>query len=248
MWFSFHRWGDVDTLCLRCGAQLGREWRETVLGCLPDGPLRRLLIGLGQGLGRLVMRALGRHGRHHAVQVGGAGPGGLLPDTPFRLYGLEGRPLGLGLRTMSWSASGLRGAVNAVALDYVAGDGQPLDRKLHLEQAAGVDHRMRTPVRELKTITGLVGEYSPPGQRGSYLDRGNVLKYWNLERICRTPRRKVVIHIDGVPVYVELVRWQEPQDVVLAHLVLGDRTVMAASVNVPYPLLLLMLKGMAPLR
>ena len=192
------------------------------------------------------MMSVGRQHRPHTAEVGRAGPGGLLPDTPFQVYGLKDRPLGLRLRTVSWNKRGLRSVVNAVTLGYAAGDGQQPDRKLQLEQAAGVDNRMRTPVRELKTITSLVGEYGSRGQPDSYLSRGNVLKYWNLERIYRAPRRNVVIHTDGAPVEVELVHWQEPQDVVLAHLVLGDRAVVAASVNIPPTRLLFMLKSMVP--
>ena len=138
--------------------------------------------------------------------------------------------------------------VDAVTLGYVAGDVQQPERKLQLEQAAGVDSRMRTLVRELQTIASLVGGYSPRNQRDSYLRRGNVLKYWNLERVYRAPRRNLVIQIDGHPVKVELVRWQEPQEVVLAHLVLKDHTVMAASVNITPTRLLFMLKGMVTLQ
>ena len=47
--------------------------------------------------------------------------------------------------------------VDAVTLGYVAGDVQHPERKLQLEQAAGVDSRMRTLVRELQTIASLAG-------------------------------------------------------------------------------------------
>ena len=138
--------------------------------------------------------------------------------------------------------------VDAVTLGYVAGDMQQPERKLQLEQAAGVDSRMKTLVRELQTIASLVGGYSPRNQRDSYLRRGNVLKYWNLERVYRAPRRNLVIQIDSHPVKAALVRWQEPQEVVLAHLVLKDHTVMAASVNITPTRLLFMLKGMVTLQ
>ena len=247
MRFSFHRFGDVSTLCLRCGANSGREWKETILGSPPDDPLKRLLIRLGRALGRLMM-SMGRQHRHHTAEVGRADLRGLLSDTPFHVHGLKGQPMRLRLGTVHWNSRGRSGVVDAVTLGYVAGDVQQPERKLQLEQAAGVDSRMRTLVRELQTIASLVGGYSPRNQRDSYLRRGNVLKYWNLERVYRAPRRNLVIQIDGHPVKVELVRWQEPQEVVLAHLVLKDHTVMAASVNITPTRLLFMLKGMVTLQ
>ena len=91
-------------------------------------------------------------------------------------------------------------------------------------------------------------EYSAGSQRGSYLSRGNVLKHWNLERGYLAPRRNVVIHMDGAPVEVKLVRWDVPQQVVLTHLVLKDRTMTAAAVNIPRTRLLLMLQSMVALQ
>ena len=186
MHFSFHRFGDVSTLCLRCGANSGREWKETILGSPPDDALKRLLIRLGRALGRLMM-SMGRQHRHHTAEVGRADLGGLLSDTPFHVHGLKGRPMRLRLGTVHWNSRGRSGVVDAVTLGYVAGDVQQPERKLQLEQAAGVDSRMRTLVRELQTIASLVGGYSPRNQRDSYLRRGNVLKYWNLERVYRAP-------------------------------------------------------------
>ena len=226
---------------------LEESGRETILGSPPDNPLKRLLIRLGRALGRLMM-SMGRQHRHQTAEVGRADLGGLLSDTPFQVHGLKGRPMRLRLGTVHWNSRGRSGVVDAVTLGYVAGDVQQPERKLQLEQAAGVDSRMRTLVRELQTIASLVGGYSPRNQRDSYLRRGNVLKYWNLERVYRAPRRNLVIQIDGHPVKVELVRWQEPQEVVLAHLVLKDHTVMAGSVNITPTRLLFMLKGMVTLQ
>ena len=231
--FYDFRFGMGDNKCRRCGVDSEREWREDVLGCPPDGPLKRPSL-----------RPI-----HHTVEVAGGGLPEELTGVPFPVYGLAGQPLGLVMRRVSWDVGRLRPSIEGIDLLYDTGAGQPPRQRLVLEQAlgAGAVNRMRSPVRELRSIVEVVQEHGARGQRERYADRGNVFRHWNLERLATATRRAVVLSIGGVPVRVDVAQWSDPQQVVLAHVSLNGVEIMAAAVDVPPARLMAMLKGLTPL-
>ena len=171
---------------------------------------------------------------------------GLLTDAPFMVYGLKGNPLGLRLRDLDWSGRGPGRAI----LRYTSGEPGYPQRALDLYQGAdasqhSADERLLT---ELRSIISLVLGCASTEQMKSYLSRGNVHRYWNLDYVSRATRRNVPIQIDGKRAEVELAHWQEPQQVALARLALDGHTVMAVSLGFTHVQLLGLLKSLVALR
>ncbi len=231
--FYDFRFGMDDNKCRRCGVDAEREWRVDVLGCEPDGPLKRPSL---------------RPVRHTADVTEGGLPEELT-GLPFPVFGLAGQPLGLVMRRVSWEIGRLRPSIEGIGLLYHSESGSPPPRRLLLEQAlgAGAVTRMRSPERELRAIVEVVREHGARGQRERYADRGNVFRHWNLERLAAARRGIVELSVGGVPVRVEVAQWSDPQQVVMAHLSLDGVAVMAAAVDIPPARLMAMLKGLAPL-
>ena len=230
--FYDFRFGMGDNKCRRCGVDAEREWKVDVLGCQPEGPLKRPSF---------------RPVRHSVDVTVGSLPEELI-GVPFPVYGLAGQPLGLVMRRVSWDAGRLRPSIEGIGLLYDTGPGRSPRPRLLLEQAlgAGAVTRMRSPERELRAIVEVVREHGARGQRERYADRGNVFRHWNLERLAAAPRRIVELSVAGAPARVEVAQWSDPQQVVLAHLSLNGVAIMAAAVDVPPGRLMAMLKGLAP--
>ena len=87
---------------------------------------------------------------------------------------------------------------------------------------------------ELNAITSLVSSYGTRELRREYLRRGNVHRDWNLERIARTPRRRLTLHARGAPLGVELSCWWEPEQVTLAYATPGGRPILVTSVGISH--------------
>lgn len=170
----------------------------------------------------------------------------LLIDAPFAVYGLKGNPLGLRLRDLDWSV----GNPGRVSLRYTAGEPSSPQHALDLHQGEGLTQESQEErlLTELRAVVSLVLACSPLEQRESYLDRRNVHRDWNLDYLRLAQRRSVTIQIDEQPTAVELARWQEPQQIVLAHLALDGRPAMAVSLGVSQVQLLGLLKGLVALR
>ncbi len=171
---------------------------------------------------------------------------GLLTDAPFMVYGLKGNPLGLRLRDLDWSGRGPGRAI----LRYTSGEPGYPQRALDLYQGAdasqhSADERLLT---ELRSIISLVLGCASTEQMESYLSRGNVHRYWNLDYVSRALRRNVPIQIDGKRAEVELAHWQEPQRIVLARLALDGLPAMAVSLGFTHVQLLGLLKSLVALR
>ncbi len=231
--FYDFRFAMGDNKCRRCGVDAEREWRVDVLGCQPDGPLKRPNL-------RPVRRT---------IDVTESGLPEELTGVPFPVYGLGGQPLGLVMRRVSWDAGRLRPSIEGIGLLYEAGAGQTPHCRLLIEQAAGAGAiaRMRSPVGELRAIVEVVQEHGARGQRERYADRGNVFRHWNLERLVAAPRRTVELSVGGAPVRVEVAQWSDPQQVIVARVSLGGIAVLAAAVDVPPARLMAILKGLVPL-
>ena len=175
----------------------------------------------------------------------------LVADATFPAYGLKGKPLGLRLRSLGWSDSGRGHIIGRVKFGYAAGE--PGEPRRAIELAQGPDTMERSSPEgrlmvDLHAVESVVRGYSPKEVRQEYLRRGNFHRDWNLERISRTARRRLTIHVDGAPVKVELAYWWRPQLVVLARLVLADHPVLAASIGVSHIQLLEILKTMVVLQ
>ena len=170
----------------------------------------------------------------------------VLSDAPFAVYGLKGHSLGLGLSDLDWNTHGPGRAI----LRYTSGEPDNPQRALDLTQDADLsrepdEERM---MAELRAIISLVLGCASTEQRESYERRRNVHRYWNLDYVSRAHRRNVTIQIDGSPTEVELVHWQEPQQIALAHLALDGLPAMAVSLGVSQVQLLGLLKSLVALR
>ncbi len=174
----------------------------------------------------------------------------LLASAAFAVYGLKGSPLGLRLRGVGWGAGGGRRSVDHVSFTYVA-EG-PNQRRRAVELSQGIDVAGRSAEGrlsgEMRQVIGLVMGYGPQELRREYLQRGNVHRDWNLERMSRAERRRLTITINEAPAEVELAHWWEPELIVLAHVTLDGHSVLATSVGITHIELLALLKTMTALR
>ena len=230
--------GYHERSCRKCGRDSTTEWNRR----LPGPPPRTLP-------GRIASLLSGRPVRHR-VDLTAYGLPGAPAKTPFPAYGLVGRPLGLELRSMSWETRRSGSSARRIGLLYEAQGERPPWRRLLLEQAADGEEtgRMWSPEQELRAIVEVVQQHGARGQRGSYADRGNVFRHWNLARLAAARRRTLEMHVGCAPARVEIAQWSDAQQVVVARLRLRGAEAMAAAVDVSPARLMAMLKGLRPLR
>ena len=164
----------------------------------------------------------------------------ILTEAPFPVYGLKGNPMGLRLTDLDLDSR----SHDSYILRYVAGE--PSNPMLALDLTQGAD-LSQGPEEELRAVIGLVLGCAPEEQRALYLDRRNVHRDWNLDRLSRAPRRSVTIRIDGLPAPVEYSHWDEPQQITLARMAPGGRPSLAVSMGLPHVQLLRLLKGLVSL-
>ena len=170
----------------------------------------------------------------------------LLASAAFAVYGLNGSPLGLGLRSVGWGTGGGRRTVDHVSFTYAA-EG-PGGRRRAVELSQGIDVAGTSAegrlLEEMRQVVSLVMGHGSEELRQEYLRRGNVHRDWNLERMGRTERRRLTITIDGAPIEAELAYWLAPEFVALAHLAPDDHSVLATAVGITHIELLALLKTM----
>ena len=257
------------TRCYRCGELLGMSRR--VMRAYQPNPVNLVRLGLDWlGTLREDLAAQWSGGwesycqrcrknsawnedlpfsERHAARDDALGAGDLprlLAEAPFAFYGLKGNPLGLRLSDLDLSNRGHGQAI----LRYTTGEPDNPQRAMDIAQGAGhvQDSTEERIHAELRAVVGLVLGCAPVEQRRFYLDRRNVHRDWNLDRLSRAPRRVVTIQIDGKPTVVEVAPWQEPQEVSLARLALDDRPALVVSLGVSQVQLLGALKGLVSLR
>ena len=102
----FSRWQSAaDTVCLNCGTKRGAVWAQ-LSGSdreAPANPLARLILRLRRRRGNMAIRPKG-HAYRNAE--GRLDLRLLLEAAPFPVRGLNGRPLGLRLRSPGWGGKG----------------------------------------------------------------------------------------------------------------------------------------------
>ena len=206
---------DVEETCSSCGNQSGGTVSIVEFGSQGRttrvlGAVRRLLSGIP------LMNNRPEHGRDH----GAANLARLAETAPFKVYGMQGNPLGSRLTGFGSGGKGqsihhveLRYAIGRLRLGHVQGE-----RLLAVEQGTA-DWRDEEP-EALGSIRSLVG-----GGIDFHRD-------WNLRRIERTPRDEVTLRIDGVAVAVELTKWREPAQVILARMNVGGHFIRVTTLNV----------------
>ena len=128
-----------------------------------------------------------------------AGPDGrlsiaeLVAAAPFPVYGLEGEPLRLRLRSPGWGGKGAPATIDRVHFGYVAG------RPYHPERAVEVTQgpAAHADIEELRAIESLVRSYAPKERREEYFYRGDIHQDWNLERVSLASSERATILVGG---------------------------------------------------
>lgn len=233
---------DYQKFCQRCGEH-SIEGRAAAHHSGGANVLERLMSRLGRSR---PLRALRRRSSLYTDAEGRVDMSKLLAGTAFGVYGFKGAPLGLRLRDVHWSVRGDN--ADYVGFRYAA-EG-PSGHRRAVELSQGIDIVGRSDegrlARELQDVISLV--MSCGELRQEYLHRGNVHRDWNLQRMSRTERRRLTVHINGTPVEVELAYWWKPELVALAHMTLDGRPVSAAAIGTTHIELLTLLKTITALR
>ena len=241
---SFHlrQWTDVaSTFCQRCGTHSfmeGTNPHDPITDNFPQSLLSRLRWSLARR--RPPFEDPGRQ-----VDLSR-----LLARIGFPVYGIKGGPLGMRLREVEFGRRGSGYGVGRVSFLYV-GVGPSLPRRaLTLRQGVGAslkstENRLDA---ELQAIICLVMTDGGEDLKKEYLGKGNIHRDWNLERIGRTPRRRLSLVANGKPVEVDLAFWLEPEPVTLAHLAPEGHTILATSIGISHVKMLGLLKTMVTLQ
>ena len=240
--FHIHQWTDeASTFCQRCGAHSFME------GTNPYDPItdnfpQRLLPRLRWSLAR----------RRPPFEDAGrqADLSRLLARIGFPVYGIEGGQLGMRLREVEFGRRENGYGVGRVSFLYV-GIGPSLPRRaLTLRQGVGgsLASTENCLDAELQAIICLVMSHGGDDLRKEYLGKGNIHRDWNLERIGRTPRRRLSLVANGKPVEVDLAFWWEPEPVTLAHLAPEGHAILATSIGISHVNMLGLLKTMVTLQ
>ena len=241
---SFHlrQWtDDASTFCQRCGTHSFME-RTNPHDPITDNFPQRLLSRLRWSLARR-SPPFEDAGRQVDLSC-------LLARIGFPVYGIKGGPVGMRLREVGFGRREIGYGVGQVSFRYVGfGPSRPR-RALMLRQGVG-DSLETTENRlaaELQAIICLVVSYGGDELRKEYLAKGNIHRDWNLERIGRTPRRRLSLVAKGTPVEVDLAFWWEPEPVTLAHLAPEGHTILATSIGISHVKMLGLLKTIVALQ
>ena len=241
---SFHlrQWtDDANSFCQRCGTHSSLESTipyDSITDNFPQRLLSRLRLSLARR--RTPFEDAGRQ----------ADLSLLLARIGFPVYGIEGGPLGMRLREVEFGRRGRGYGVGRVSFLYVGVDPSVPRRALTLRQGVGasLESTENRFAAELQAIICLVMSDGGDDLRKEYLGKGNIHRDWNLERIGRTPRRRLSLVANGKPVEVDLAFWWEPEPVTLAHLAPEGHAILATSIGVSHVKMLGLLKTMVTLQ
>ena len=264
----------ANVRCHRCGTSLGfgstRLYSVGPSGAAQNptdhrGILERLRQQLGQGFGdsnTFCQRCGSPSAGVTGLAVSGS-PRARYADVEGRIdlsrllaaaspmtYGLNGRPLGLGLQEVGWNSSGIRQTIDQLRLRYAGNVLSSSQRAVELNQGASLreDSNSDRLLTELRAIVSIVMSHGSEKIRREYLRKGNIHGHWNTLGLSLAERRSLIIGVDGAPVEVKFAQWWTPEPVVLAHLAPEDHPVMAASVGITHLQLLAALKTLVPLQ
>ena len=235
------RTDDINTFCQRCRTHSFMESTylyDSITDNFPQSPLSRLRWSLARR--RKPFEDAGRQ-----VDLSR-----LLARIGFPVYGIKGGPVGMRLREVGFGRREIGYGVGQVSFLYV-GVGPSLPRRaLTLRQGVGAslestENRLDA---ELQAIICLVMTDGGDDLRKEYQAKGNIHRDWNLERIGRTPRRRLSLVAKGTPVEVDLAFWWEPEPVTLAHLAPEGHTILATSIGISHVKMLGLLKTIVALQ
>ena len=231
--FGNRQW-QADMVCTSCGETSGAAWSTMTAVQPPKNPIMRFLFRLKRGGPPARLRRMMREGSAFRGDDGHLDLSRLLAAVPFPVYGLQGRPLALRLRSPGWSGTGSPSKVHRIHFGYVAGDPWQPEQALDITQGPSADDEMD----ELRVIESLVHNYGPKEQRDAYFSQGDIHKDWNLNRVQQASRQETTIQVGGMDVEVRLASWSEPQPIILARLTLGENSLRAAALDIPQDKLL----------
>ncbi|MDE2838921.1 MAG: hypothetical protein OXL97_15645 [Chloroflexota bacterium] len=221
--FNRHSQWEIDTVCSGCGDEYGGSVGQIVFGS--PGRTVRVLRFLRRPFSRIPFVNRLRRRRHapeYSRADGSPDVVKLVATMPFKVYGMNGNPLGLRLVSFGHGATG--GVIDHIDFGYMSGP-------LHLTGGAPREERL------IGIWQGPVVSYRDIDVEALYAIRGIVdhgadfHRHWNLNEIERAPRREMNANIAGAHAVVELTSWQEPEQITLAHIQLHDHSIRATSLN-----------------
>ena len=165
----------------------------------------------------------------------------LLAATPFPVYGLKGRPMGLRLRSPGQGSRGLGEAVVIrISLGYVSGDPYEPEKAVHIVQSSSEEDNLGRDLHrggafpDLSSIKNLIANYAPRGLREKDLFFRDFHRDWNVERLENTPRQLATIRVNGIDVEVQFISFDTPHRVIVANLTIGTDSLTVAALNVSW--------------
>ena len=217
---------EIDAVCSSCGTESGGNVVVFKVGT-PGRIVRSLRAFQGViasicPVSRSIGTGVGFAGLKGKEQTGRLAPIIGRPDEstdlaqlvevmPFTVYGMKGSPLGLHLTSFGYGTDGM--ARNHISFRYASGR-----RAVEIEQMHLV-WRLRDPESDLMSIWSLLG-----GGRDFHRD-------WNLKKIESTPSEVETFRIGEKDQELELTSWHEPEQVIVAHITMGDHSMRVTSLN-----------------
>ncbi len=207
---------DVEEVCSGCGNQSGGT-----VGIVEFGSRGRVERGL-EALRRCLRSIpLVNSWPDSDPDLGVADLVKLVEAAPFKVYGMNGNPLGF--RLTGFGSGGKGQSMHHVSLRYSAGS-------IHLRSVPGE--------RLIEIEQGTADwDYDDPEALGSIrslVDGGvHFHRDWNLRRIERTPRDAVTVGVDGTTVVAEFASWHEPEQVTVVRMNVGGHRIRVTSLNLP---------------
>lgn len=232
----------ADFRCKKCGAESGTGWSTLRTSRGLGGLLRRLTYRLGSGT-RFAAIQRSRPNRAWIRQDGRVDVAIFVASAPFPVYGLKGRPVGLCPRSLGASASGDPEVLTRLHLGYTRGPQSAPAASMSVRVGRG--HRgSGEPFSEVHSI---LWNCTTREQRARWRREGDFHREWNMEVWRRGTSTRAPLEISGVPVELDLTRW-EHLDVVMARFSIDDVQVSATSARLSPDEMLLALRSLVDLR
>ena len=226
--FRGQRNWEIDAVCSSCGTDSGGNVIAFKVG--PPGPIVRSLRAFQSvitsifSLNPSIGTGVGLTGLNRKEQSGRRAPILIRPDEsidlaqlvaaiPFKVYGMKGRPLGFHLTSFGHGTNGK--VINHISFRYASGR-----REVEIDQSRLV-WRQRHPQSDLSCIWSLLG-----GGRDFHRD-------WNLKKIESTPSELETFRIGRKDGELVLTSWHEPEQIIVAHMTVGDHSMRVTSLNLP---------------
>ena len=194
----------IDTVCSGCGREAASAIARYTY---PRPGLMKRSLSPFQELIRNISpryRPLRRGMSEYRGPDGNMDLARLLAAISFKAYGMKGHTLGLRLTSPGYGRTGE--VIDRLHFQYITGGLQsgnraPGERIIDIEQGPG-SHRYGDPEADLFSIRGLVDS-----------------------------DREATVRVNGTDAMAELASWDEPQQVTLAHVNIGDHQMRVTSLN-----------------